>query len=285
MSKPLRFTITVTLSLIVLGLTNSAFAQRSSATPKVHLLFVWGTKATDTYWSTLISKKKIEDAFADPQGINLPKNSPHVGTWKSLEGDEAHPEKILRECRSISQKAGPNDAVFVYILCHGAAAVEDDDPTGPRVHGLSPVCKDAKNLDLRKIGIRRSSIMKAMQTRPHRLTVLVTDSCSTLAPPEPKAATVRAMPRGGNPLLREFLLKAKGTLDINSSNPLGGSMLQGELAMGWVPPSKDHPTKEGYLQWAIEDPTNRYSGTVFTNTFVDFAQRRVSKTYSVDEFY
>ena len=62
-------------------------------------------------------------------------------------------------------------------------------------------------------------------------------------------------------------------------------MKQGELAMGWVPPFKDHPTTEGYLQWATEDPANRYSGTVFTNTFIDFAKRRVTTTYSVDKFY
>lgn len=262
----------------------------NNPTSKVHLLFVWGTKATDTYWSTMISKTKIEESFNNDGKIGLSKDSPYVGTWKILEGENAHPKEILKECKAISTKAGANDAIFVYVLCHGATAVEDDDATGIRVHGLSPVCLNAQELKFREIGIRRSSILKAMQTKPHRLCVLITDSCSVLAGPEPKLPAVRPAPRivrqgGTKPpsLLAKFLLTEKGVLDINSSDPNAGNMKQGELAMAWTPDPGGLKGKE----YIVSAATKPFSGTVFTNAFLPFAEQRMEFDHSFppDKFY
>jgi hypothetical protein len=112
-----------------------------NANGKIHMLFVWGTKATDTHWATKISQAKIEQMFKE---IGLTKNSPQVGTYLTLDGNNATPQNIINACRQLAQNARPNDAVFVYILCHGASVVEDGDTTGTRVHALSPVCESAE---------------------------------------------------------------------------------------------------------------------------------------------
>jgi len=237
-------------------------------------------------YHTSLSKQKIEDAFS---GLGLSRNSPHVGTYETLVGDDANPRNILAKCEEISRRAGPNDAVFVYILCHGATVVEDNDPSGTRVHALSPIAMDASNLDLRNIGIRRSSIMRVLKSNPHRLDVLITDACAVPAitqPPRPP--TIALSPAVLDfevpvvPKLVQLLRFGRGTININSASPTGGRMQEGELAVAWVPagwqPGQAGKALVGYDQ---------FGGTVFTNAFVGVGRGMVpaNQLYTPDEFY
>jgi len=283
--------------------------QSLSAGPQIHMLFVWGTKATDTHWATRISQTKIERAFNSRDEINLPRNSRHVGTYLTLEGNNAAPQNIINACERLARNAGPNDAVFVYILCHGASVYEDDDTERTaRIHALSPMAETAENMDLRTIGIRRSTILHAMKSgSPHRFTMLVTDSCSVLRSEEElrqaKPYMSGAMESWRPPVLRSvlahLLLTAEGTIDINSSHPEKGSMNQGELALAWVPSFRNVRNDRQFLRYATEDGSRMrpgvdnwgavmHSGTVFTNAFLAVAAEQrefeASARASVAEF-
>jgi len=291
-----------------------------SAAPKIHMLFVWGTKATDTKEAVKISQKKITfglwlsnlDDLSGSEHIEysgeFDENSHppaflwyprFLRTYIALEGDEASPSNIIEACRKLAQNAKPNDAVFVYMLCHGASIIEDGDTTETRIHALSPICKDANNMDLRTIGIRRSTILEAMKSTQHRLDMLVTDSCSALRiePPKQKERD-RDKDKGGSgvhsgfcpvPILISLLLSARGTININSSSPFDGNMKRGELALAWVPSSEY--TNEYYRREFPYSPDSNYfykasfvpyAGTVFTNAFEEVAGRDID-SYRLSE--
>jgi hypothetical protein len=259
--------------------------QTTGNSPRIHILFVWGTKDKDIYWTTKVSREKIIKALGYS---DLNRGAAYVRTFVELEGDNAHPKKILETCRAISQKAGPNDAILVYMLCHGSSLYEDNDSEQKnRIHALSPVCVNAKNMDLRNIGIRRSSIMREIKSKPHRLNILITDSCSVLrqgelnvvaaAPPEP---TRRSLKQPEISKLKQLLLHASGTININSSDPNKGSMDQGELALGWLP---INPGVNNYLEHAMMD---YHSGTIFTRAFISVASSKIpaNEIYSSERF-
>lgn len=275
--------ISSSILIILCSLTVTFSCLQAQEPTKVHILFVWGTKATDTRTATMVSKKKIEAAFEGP--IGLSKGSPNNIFYGPLQGENAHPKTILDTCEKMSRAASSNDAVFVYILCHGASVIEDNDPSGTRIHALSPVCTDAKNVDMRTIGIRRSSIMRVMKSQPHRLNLLITDSCATFNGNPPKERHVRVpfqhYPTEIRSYLARILYEAKGSYSINSSHPLKGSMNQGELAMAWVPNAGGRQG-EAYLDYAAEQ---NHSGTVFTNAFLNVSKRKTYDTpVSCDKF-
>jgi len=299
--------------------------QQQNATPKIHMLFVWGTKATDTQLATKISAGHIDDMLGIP--VNWEPDltegfwwGDNLKTYLTLDGDDATPQNIIDACRQLARNAAPNDAVFVYILCHGASVYEDEDTDKTtRIHALSPIAETAENMDLRTTGIRRSTILQAMKSGPtaHRLTMLITDSCSALRTEplkleRPQQELPEAVPMDGGPapILVSLLLSARGTININSSNPFDGSMNRGELALGWVPsseyvqevireriaeerrrvgPGNIRPDLHFIRHWQnihdnIHEQSNyltgtgniAFSGTVFTNAFVEVAGRQVS---------
>lgn len=256
--------------------------RTSSAAPKIHSLFVWGTKATDTHWATKISQKEIEGFFdglddRETQTIlaetwGYPRNHKVMGTKITLEGDRATPQNIQLACRRLASIAQPNDAIFVYILCHGASFVEDDDTTGTRRHALSPIAKSAEALDLRGIGIRRETILEVMKSgpRPPRLTMLVTDACSNFVASEPSQKPRTERIGDWHASLVALLLTAKGTININSSDPNGGAMNRGELAMAWVPDEPEKYYKRVYIDRKWNEHDQR-AGTLFTEAFLRVA--------------
>ncbi len=196
--------------------------------PKIHVLFVWGTKATDTRANVNITKRKFESEMAK---IGICEGGPRIASFASYEGENAHPKRILERCRWMAQQAGPDDALFVYILCHGASIDldrETNKTVDNRIHALSPYASDRDHLEFRTIGIKRSSILKAMRSSQHRLDVLITDSCSAYNenPAIPVPSNI------DNARLRLVLLNTMGTINWNSTNPLGGYKRQGEVAIG-----------------------------------------------------
>lgn len=263
-SKTIQYFLTfgLFLGMVFLGSLEPAMAQ------KVHVLLVWGTNATDTIDCVNVSRKLIEGKLRDI-GICEPSednyNLDFIASFTVLSGNNAHPQRILEQCNRMAQAAGPNDALFVYILCHGASGPYERGLPHNRnsiIHLLSPYATGGENMDLGRIGIRRYSILKAMKSRTHRLDVLITDSCSTYQEPPVEISTGTHMGRKYT-RLEHILLNERGTINWNSSNPFGGLDGQGETAIG------------------------AENGTLFSLAFVNVACKDMSRnaTYTKDTFF
>ena len=215
--------IGIFMAIALLGMFEPAFAQ------KIHVLLVWGTN--DAAPGISASKELIEQQFA---GMGIRQGGKYIASFTSLSGYEASGQNILDHCHRMAQNAGPDDTVFVYMLCHGATVLLDSDPNRSwdnpnRIHVLSPLASNANSMDFRGIGIKRYSILKAMKGGNHRLNVLITDSCSRFNPNP--VVTPRGSKGGSLPKLLCILLNSRGTINWNSSNPNGGRDGQGELSM------------------------------------------------------
>lgn len=247
------------------GLLESALAQE----PKVHVLLVWATNDPNTVKSATAAKEVFESTIAGagirgkyPGETDEQYASCMTASITSLSGNDAHPRNILAHCERMAQEAGPNDALFVYILCHGVSIYLDGHTNDPEylIHVLSPVATGNTDagLDIRNIGIKRYSILKAMKSRKHRLDVLITDSCSTLSrnpvkPPKQPSLDEKRL---------SYLLKStSGTINWNSSNPLGGYNRKGETAIGTP------------------------NGTLFTKAFLDVALSKARSGESQELFF
>ena len=251
-----------------------------AAEPGVYMLFVWGTNDPGVRDGVEISKRKIEAAFVEDNSSyasvakrekltntagGLVALNPYIKEKRTLEGDDASGENILKNCRELAAAAGPNDAVMVYILCHGATI---KGPDGKRRHGLAPIASDPQNMQLNRYGIARGSIMRAIKSKPHRLDMLITDSCSTSARYEPLDDGEHHGHAGPqNPYLYEFLLNARGFVNVNSSRPETG-IYPAESAKGLA-----------LSDWSVV-PTGiaernyyeDFAGTIFTNAFLKAAE-------------
>ena len=292
-------------SLIVLFVTalflpaGSLRAEEPAEKPGVYMLFVWGTNNPAVRDGVEISKRKIEAAFVEDDSPyaatakneamyntagGLVELNPYIKRRITLEGSDAHPQKILDACKELANAAGPNDAVMVYILCP-SATIRGADRI--KRHVLAPIAEKAESSYLvehvYKYGIARGSIMKAIKSKPHRLNMLITDSCSgslrvSLKECEAYAVTACAF----NPYLPPFLLKAKGNLNIHASRPETSSS-HGELSWGFVPFGWKEVPSDPEARHAYE----RYAGTVFTNAFLQLAQGLCNPDtdYTVDAFF
>lgn len=280
--KLFKFLFPLALALcVILGGASPIFAQ----TPKIYFIFVWGTLANDsTRAATETSARKMAAAFEEDnspyadEAINkgyintagsLAALKPYIAETVILKGNDAHPKNILSECKRISSLAGSNDAVVVYVLCHGAVVPGSD---GKWRHALSPVALNANELKMGEIGIKQSSIMKAICSDSHRLNLVITDSCSVKYV-EKKTKAVTGDHGGTTPYLLDFLLKARGKLNINSSKPstptFPGEFARAIMDSRWntVPSeTNDRATYEAY------------GGTVFLNAFL-----RVAGSSAYDE--
>ena len=251
----------------------------------VYMLFVWGTSDENIAWATKISQRKIltnlYETVRDSSGCNF--------VCKSLEGKDAHPEKILAACEEFSQNAGKDDAVFVYMLCHGGQTsdrwAERYSGNKQRVHFLSPIATKASDLQANEIGLRRASIMLKLKENPHRLDMLITDSCSGKVQ---MPMTPRVVPRGAKmwkiTKLIKILKEEKGTVNINSTDP-DYERGEGQLALGWLPLFQNEKggsiTDEEYFTTSVKDP---YAGTVFCNVFAKILTEKCEGKYTVDDF-
>ncbi len=247
-----------------------------AAEPGVYLLFVWGTLDENTRPCVEISRKKIEAAFVEDQSdyaraaeqewlLNtaggLVSLNPYIKRKITLEGDEATNVNIRDACLELANAAGPNDAVMVYILCHGAAIKGVD---GKSRHGLAPIATSANDLQMNRHGIARGTIMKAIKSKPHRLDVLITDSCSTTHKFAPRDCVRELMHRHSDQYLELFLLQAQGSLNVDSHRP-ETPLNSGERTKGLI--CDDVPSDS-----EKRDAYERYAGTVFTNAFLQLAE-------------
>ena len=260
-----------------------------AAEPGVYLLFAWGTLDPDTLRGVEISEKKIEAAFVKENDSSydrfttaggLADVNSYVKRKITLKGRDATNANIVKACESLAAEAGPNDAVMVYILCHGATIKGKD---GKLRHGLAPIATSAKELQMNRYGIARGTIMRAIKSRPHRLNVLITDACSARVKFEELEPLDGGPDLGGtNSYLCNFLLNARGNLNVNSSRP-DTPTAPGELARGcaptkWANVPSDPDAREAYEQ---------YAGTVFTNAFLQVAigENFTFEECNVDTFF
>lgn len=225
--KTIPFFLIVGLIFGVTSLSMSEPAIAKVRNPKIHVLFVWGTNAVDTRQVTVNTKKTFESGMAS---IGICPNGKYISSFTSLSGDKAHPKYILQQCKRMAQQAGEDDALFVYILCHGRSVHLNDVKKTPQnlIHALSPVAPNSDNMNLSSIGIKRSSIIKAMKSGKHRLNVLITDSPSLYTDSVHSLLRPRAIPS----CLMYILLNNSGTINWSSTDPVGDNLRQGELSLG-----------------------------------------------------
>ncbi|MBR0225598.1 MAG: caspase family protein [Thermoguttaceae bacterium] len=275
-------------ALLVASFFLSAGALRA-AEPGIYMLFVWGTSDPGVRDGVEISKRKIEAAFVEDNSPyasvakrekltntagGLVALNPRIREKRTLEGASASGENILKNCRELAAAAGPNDAVMVYILCHGAAI---KGPDGKRRHGLAPIATDPNNMQLNRYGIARGTIMREITSKPHRLDMLITDSCSSSAKFELRDDGEQNGGAGPtNPYLYEFLLNARGYVNVNSSRP-ETNLSPAEQAKGFAPAHwssvpADEVEREKY---------EKFAGTVFTNAFLRVAE---TEEFTEDDF-
>lgn len=239
-------TVGLFMAIALLLLLEPAMARN----PKIHVLFVWGTNARDTRSFVERSRMTFEEKMDE---IDICKGGQYIASFTSLSGDDAHPAKILEHCKKMAQEAGPDDALFVYILCHGASIVLDTEPNNTpykRIHALSPCATDRFHMNFRSIGIKRSSIIRAMKSTEHRLNVLITDSASEYTSEIPRVL----YPCADVPSFLYLLLNERGTINWGSANPIGGPDGYGEVSIGtqdrtlFMEAFWSHPVQHGMVK-------------------------------------
>ncbi|MBQ9874260.1 MAG: hypothetical protein IJM30_07335 [Thermoguttaceae bacterium] len=272
-----KLLLTALVSLFALAFSSSASAQAPRT--KVYMLFVWGTQTTETRSMVELSQRRVESAFEKPadEYAKDPRNycaqgrlsyfrEKFVAEIATLSGANASPINIKNKCEELAAKAGSNDAVFVYILCHGGVVAGRD---GKKRHGLSPIADSVKDLDMLHKGIARDTIMKAISSKPHRLDVLITDACSVPLPSQLQNVVPKQNPgvrASALPYLAKFLINAEGTVNVNSSRPETPTK-NSEEAMGLDSPNWRTPPSGDVERFEYE----RFAGTVFTNAFLKLA--------------
>lgn len=145
-------------------------------------------------------------------------------------------KNVLEKCRYVSQKAGKNDVIFVYMCCHAKTAKLDGD--NKRYHILFPGIKDISEMEDNNNGIKRSDIIQALNPEKHRLVVLITDSSAREADKPvqfPESFSPSSIWTFRNNRLWLLLRTNVGLVDWNSTSPFGGFDKQGELAAFYQP--------------------------------------------------
>ena len=92
---------------------------------QVYVLCIWGDadKNRDNVKTVKTTEEYLMKFFADIQKKwkEEDEKSGKIRSFsiESLYGSKTTRDEILKKCREISQKAGPDDVVFIYVLCHG----------------------------------------------------------------------------------------------------------------------------------------------------------------------
>ena len=225
---------------------------------KIYMLTVWtGTSRNSTYTvpknkdhtqnkefhEAVESSRKLFESNLNEMGLDV-SNKNLIAENISLVGEDTSPQKIIDAIYELSQKAGEEDALFVYIQSHGAAIEPplnykeehdtsfDNGPLGQgweREHYILPLI-ETPVADPKKDGVLRSNLLYYMRSKKHRLNVLITDSCSSVdvnlkirrttpvfMGQEPTSAPAPCDP--ATYAFRYLLTHATGTISWNSACP------------------------------------------------------------------
>jgi hypothetical protein len=153
------------------------------------------------------------------------------------------PDRILAALDELRPAA--NDTVFFYFTGHGGL---DDQ---------------GSYLSLEKGKLYRDTIQRRMSDKGARLTVMLTDCCNTRGDGKGIAAIklVSDPPKQVTPAFRALFFEPKGSVDVNACSP-------GESA-------------QFFLQ--LEKDGERYRGSLFTRSLVDYLDRRRTERLTWDE--
>ncbi|MBR0238077.1 MAG: caspase family protein [Thermoguttaceae bacterium] len=148
---------------------------------------------------------------------------------ESLYGSKTSRDEILKKCREVSEKAGPDDVVFIYVLCHGGHVKGSLEHT----HFFTPTALSADSWTKDDI-IYRREIQEILNENEHRLNILITDTCAHVT----SKKSVGSSKRGILTTVPEFPAYDSifndfvGTININSTSWKGGMGKKGEMAIG-----------------------------------------------------
>lgn len=303
-----------------------ALAQAPPERGKIYMLTVWtGTSRNSTTTakpanSDHTQNKDFSDAVkasreAFERNLSLMELDPEankdvVAKYVTLSNEETSPQKIVDTIYELAQEAGEDDALFVYIMSHGASIdpelcygeKRDADlkPGFDREHFIMPLI-ETKEADCKNDAIMRSNLLYYMRSKKHRLDVLITDSCSGVVKPNLDRAKI--VPEQKTILtavaLRYLLTHEYGTISWNSSCPCfcysvretsdffdeGGQYRSPKLTdlilVG--PGGKTEPSKTSEKSYL-----DKNEGSLFTRAFIVAATRRISNPengYTFEDFF
>ena len=150
---------------------------------------------------------------------------------ESLYGSSSSRDEILKKCREISQKASPDDVVFVYVLCHGGHGKGSLEHS----HFFIPTAKGTSENSFSKDDvIYRKEIQDILNENEHRLNILITDTCGHVTSKKSVGSSSRGILSkvpdfpAYDSIFNDFV----GNININSTSWKGGMNQKGETAIG-----------------------------------------------------
>lgn len=184
--------------------------------------------------------------------------------------DTATRDNVLQWVRNIN--VATNDIVLIYYAGHG---------------GMNP--KGETFLATEGKWLFRSELVNAIkQVKPHRLTFLITDCCSSVVQTkvEPKLQSSRSMTRLTQRVLRNLFLEHKGFLHVTAATE-GQYGWSNRVTGGWFTKnfiealdSNPDENKDSFLTWEEVFETTRentektFSQTTFTTTQMEDMKRK-----------
>ncbi len=239
MNRRTPFYCFILLFSLVFILPRPTFAQYSfdPGAYQVHVLCIWGDadKKSGNNKTVKATEEHMMKFFADIQK-KWDEDAKKTGNKRtilieSLYGSRTSRDEILQKCTEISQKAGPDDVVFVYALCHGAHEVGNQE----HKHFFVPTAKDSgDNSFSEEDKIYRKEIQDILNENEHRLNILITDTCGHVTPKKSVGSSSRGILKtipkfpAYDSIFNDFV----GSININSTSWEGGFNNKGETAIG-----------------------------------------------------
>lgn len=238
MNSSIRFCVSLLLFSLVFVLARPSFAQYSfdPGSYDVHVLCIWGDadKKTGNNKTVKVTEEHLMKFFADIQK-KWDEDAKKSGNKRnilieSLYGSKTSRDEILKKCTEISKKAGPDDVVFVYVLCHGA----HESGTAEHKHFFVPTATSSNgNSFSEEDKIYRKEIQDILNENEHRLDILITDTCGHVTPKSfhsHSRGMLKPIPKfpAYDSIFNDFV----GSININSTSWEGGSDNKGEAAIG-----------------------------------------------------
>ena len=196
--------------------------QEQGETWKKYLEAIMGDEISYAYFP---SPRAGAFAAAGCHGAGFSRND--YATYRILTGQGADPRNVASVCREVSQAAGSDDAIVVFIWSRAENVPGRD---GKDRHVLFPMATSDVHSE-RGVGLPRPTILKNLNAREHRLIVLITFSYEKSG-----ESTLSAVSRGGFfqerlPVPKEpsyfkrLLQDARGEININFDVLTGSSHL------------------------------------------------------------
>ena len=249
--------ILLTCALLVGVATSMTLRPTPSyAVGDIHIIIVRSTTDASLSEASTNWQQRLEDALngrnysslldydgaVQEAGVPGGLGASDVATYRTLtSSEETAPENIMKVCLEVSQKAGPDDAIVCIVSCRHSFLKTTDDRI---IHALAPLATSINDLDLRRDGIQRETILICLthelvndkiQEKKHRLVVLITDPCvnparrvKELLPIMtasldrttniPHAKVFEKVVPKYKPYFKAFLEKATGVVNINACN-------------------------------------------------------------------